>query len=58
VNRPSLDKLFPKDVILNKRKRDRKIIGAVQEHGYTQQQIAAYLNMHYSTIGNLVRWKA
>jgi len=58
VNRPTLDKVFPKNVILDKRKRDRKIIDAVQQYGYTQQQIAAHLNMHYSTISNLVRGKA
>jgi hypothetical protein len=58
VNRPSLDKIFPKNVILDKRKRDKKIIDAVQKCGYTQQQIAAHLNMHYSTISNLVRGKA
>jgi len=58
VNRPSLDKIFPKNVILDKKKRDKKIIDAVQKYGYTQQQIAAHLNMHYSTISNLVRGKA
>mgnify|MGYP001574655179 FL=1 len=58
VNRPSLDKVFPKNAILDKRKRDKKIIDAVQKYGYTQQQIAAHLNMHYSTISNLVRGKA
>jgi len=58
VNRPSLDKVFPKTVILDKSKRDKKIIDAVQKYGYTQQQIAAHLNMHYSTISNLVRGKA
>jgi putative transposase len=58
VNRPSLDKIFPKNVILDKRKRDKKIIDAVQKYGYTQQQIAGHLNMHYSTISNLVRGKA
>jgi hypothetical protein len=58
VNRPSLDKIFPKNMIVDKRKRDKKIIDAVQKYGYTQQQIAAHLNMHYSTISNLVRGKA
>jgi putative transposase len=58
VNRPSLDKIFPKNVIPDKRKRDKKLIDAVQKYGYTQQQIAAHLNMHYSTISNLVRGKA
>jgi len=45
-------------VILDKRKRDKKIVAAVQKYGYTQQQIAAHLNMHYSTISNLVRGQA
>jgi len=58
VNRPSLDKIFPKNVVLNKKKRDKNIFDAVQKYGYTQQQIAAHLNMHYSTISNLVRGKA
>jgi len=43
---------------LDKRKRDTKIIDAVQKYGYTQQQIAAHLHLHYSTISNLVRGKA
>ncbi len=58
VNRPSLDKIFPKQVILDKKKRDKRIIDAVQKYGYTQQLIAAHLNMHYSTISNLVRGKS
>jgi putative transposase len=58
VNRPPLDKIFPNSLILEKKKRNKKIIDAVQKYGYTQQQIAAHLNMHYSTISNLVRGKA
>ena len=37
--------------------RDTKIIDAVHKYGYTQQQIAAHLQLHYSTISNLVRGK-
>jgi putative transposase len=58
ANRPSLDKIFLKNEIIDKKKRDKKIIDAVQKYGYTQQQIAAHLSMHYSTISNLVRGKA
>jgi len=58
ARRPSLDKIFLKNMIVDKRRRDKKIIDAVQKYGYTQQQIAAHLNMHYSTISNLVRGKA
>jgi putative transposase len=58
VNRPDLNKIFTKKVVADKRKRDAKIVDAVKKYGYTQQQIAANLNMHYSTISNLVRGKA
>jgi putative transposase len=58
VGRPSLDRMFPEKVILDKSKRDKKVFDAVQKYGYTQQQIAAHLNMHYSTISNLMRGKA
>jgi putative transposase len=58
VNRPGLERIFTETVMLDKRKRDTKIIDAVQKYGYTQQQIAVYLHLHYSTISNLVRGKA
>ena len=58
VNRPDLKKIFTEKVVADKRKRDAKIVDAVQKYGYTQQQIAAHLDMHYSTISNLVRGKA
>jgi hypothetical protein len=58
VNRPGLERIFTETVILDKRKRDTKIIDAVHKYGYTQQQIAAHLHLHYSTISNLVRGKA
>lgn len=57
VNRPGLERIFTENVILDKGKRDAKIIDAVEKYGYTQQQIAAHLNLHYSTISNLVRGK-
>ena len=58
VNRPGLERIFTENVILDKGKRDTKIIDAVQKYGYTQQQIATHLHLHYSTISNLVRGKA
>jgi putative transposase len=58
VNRPVLEKIFTEKIIANKRKRDTKIVDAVQKYGYTRQQIAAHVNMYYSTISNLVRGKA
>jgi REP element-mobilizing transposase RayT len=58
VNRPGLERIFTENVILDKKQRDSKIIDAVHKYGYTQQQIAAHLQLHYSTISNLVRGKA
>jgi hypothetical protein len=58
VNRRGLERIFTENVILDKRRRDTKIIDAVQKYGYTQQQIATHLHLHYSTISNLVRGKA
>jgi putative transposase len=58
VNRHGLERIFTENVILDKGKRDTKIIDAVQNYGYTQQQIATHLHLHYSTISNIVRGKA
>jgi len=58
ASRPALAKLFRKRAILGKRKRDRKIIDAMQKYGYAHQQIAAHQNMRYSTISNLVKGNA
>lgn len=55
AHRPSLDKLFTKKALLDKSKRNKMIVEAVFKYGYTQQQIAAHLRMHYSTVSNLVR---
>jgi hypothetical protein len=57
VNRPDLERIFTENVILDKKRRDAQIIDAVHKYGYTQRQIAAHLNLHYSTISNLVRGK-
>jgi putative transposase len=58
ATRPGLEKIFTEAIVSDKSKRNRKIIDAVQKYGYTQQQVAAHLRMHYSTISNLVRGKA
>lgn len=33
---------------------ERQVIEAVQVHGYSQREVADYLEMHYSTISKLV----
>lgn len=55
ISRPSLDSLFEERILSkNKHLRDKKIIKAVEEYGYSQKEIADYLGMHYSTISRYV----
>jgi REP-associated tyrosine transposase len=53
LGRPSLEELF-KAAMKGKEKRDRKMIEAVEKHGYSQKQVADHLGMHYSTISKIV----
>jgi len=39
----------------DKQKRNKKIIEAVKQYGYSQNEIAEYLGMHYSTISRLLK---
>lgn len=55
LNRPGLDTLLERITLMDKRLRDGKIVEAVERHGYSQQEIAAYLKMHYSTISKLIK---
>jgi hypothetical protein len=57
VNRPSLDQIFQKGIIMDKSKRDKKITEALVKYGYLEVEIARYLGMHYSTISNLLKGK-
>ncbi len=56
MNRPSLQELF-ENTTANKKKRNEKIQTANYEHGYSQKEIADYLEMHYSTISRLINNK-
>jgi putative transposase len=40
--------------VKGKEKRDRKMIEAVEKHGYSQNKVADHLGMHYSTISKIV----
>jgi len=54
LKRPALEKLFPEDILRNKRKRDRRIADAVERHGYLQREIADHLGLNYATVSRLV----
>jgi len=54
VNRPPLEKIFTDKVTGDKRKRDRKIVEAVERHLYSQRQIADHLRLHYTSISRIM----
>jgi putative transposase len=54
IGRASLKKLFDK-AGKGKAIRDRLISKAVNEHGYSQIEVARHLKLHYSTISRLIK---
>ena len=54
VGRPSLENLF-KEARRAKSHRDRAICKAVEQHGYSQVEVADFLNLHYSTVSRLLK---
>ena len=52
VGRPSLEKLFSHSP--GKASRDQLIAGAVTAHGYSQMEVASFLDLHYSTISRIL----
>ncbi len=53
MNKPPLKDIFRSEVLGDRRKRDKSIGKAVLEHGYTQREVADFLNLHYATISRL-----
>jgi len=57
MNRPILERLFGNDVIRDKKRRDKKIVEAVEGYGYSQKEVADHLGMHFSSISRIMRGK-
>jgi putative transposase len=57
VNRPNLADIFDKKTKPGTTDRNRKIREALENHGYSQREIADHLGMHYSSISRLMRTK-
>ena len=53
AGRPTLEKLFGQRSA-GKTRRDRLIAKAVSEFGYSQMELASFLNLHYSTISRIL----
>ena len=54
IGRASLKKLFD-EAGKGKAKRDRLISQAVNQHGYSQMEVARHLKLHYSTVSRLIK---
>jgi len=57
MNRPILGKLFEEEVIGDKRRRDKRIVEAVEGFGYSQREVADHLGMHFSSVSRIMRQK-
>lgn len=57
IDRPDLDEIFRKKELSDKKKRNIRIIEAVERYGYSQREIARYFGMHYASISRLARQK-
>ena len=57
VNRPALEKIFKKEVLSNRKVRNSRIKEAVNRYGYSQKEIADYLELYYTTVSRIVNDK-
>jgi len=57
MNRPILGKLFEEEITGDKRRRDKRIVEALEAFGYSQREVADYLGMHFSSISRIMRQK-
>lgn len=55
INRPPLKDIFTADILGDKRKRNEKILEAVDGCGYTQREVADYLGLHFTSVSRIVR---
>jgi len=58
VSRPGLEKLFTKNIVQIRKTRDRKIIEAVEEYGYTQRKVAVYPGLHFLSVSRIMSQKS
>jgi len=50
---PELEKIFKEDILSDKRKRSRKIAGAVEKYGDAHRSIAAHLGVHSTQVSRI-----
>jgi hypothetical protein len=54
LDRPSLHHLLPESLRENKVLRDKVVVEAIENHGYTQRAVADHLGVHYSTVNRIL----
>ena len=57
MSRPILEILFADELIGDKKRRDKRIVEAVERFGYSQKEVADHLGMHFSSISRIMREK-
>ena len=57
MNRLILGTFFEEEVIGHKRKRDKRIVSAMEGFGYSQREVADHLGMQFSSISRMMRQK-
>lgn len=55
AGRPTLGELFPKQGEKDKAARNKQIVTAHMQYGYTQKEIADQLNIHYTTVSKVLK---
>jgi len=54
MSRPSLNELFKDEKLNNKEYRNKQIVKAVYEYGFSQKEVADHLGKHYTTISTII----
>jgi len=57
MSRPILEILFADELIGDKKRRDKRIVEAVERFGYSQKEVGDHLGMHFSSISRIMREK-
>jgi len=57
MSRPGLGKIFPDSLMQDKGRRNKKIKEAIDMYGYSQKEVADFLEMHYTSISRVLNEK-
>lgn len=57
MSRPGLWKIFPDSLMQDKGRRNKKIKEAIDMYGYSQKEVADFLEMHYTSISRILNEK-